>query len=277
LIGERFAKSEFEPPKEEEKPPEDATREELKEWEGQKDARSAGRLCADYDRQYDLTALDRLRKTGVDLQPVDLPAYPVDAIAQLLTAEAAAAFDDLTLTGRDNLLTEQGPEDWPNIFRVARFFPAVDYIQANRARTKLMQVMGELFSNVDIIVAPSNSSAQLTITNLTGHPAAIVPNGIRGQDAPKPPPIDTGDDDTIGGPGAPLSITFLGNLYQDAKLLAFAQAYQLASGFHHLRPPGFSERDYSSWRSLKTGQYKPVSSLLHQAPVFFLSSAVVKR
>jgi Asp-tRNA(Asn)/Glu-tRNA(Gln) amidotransferase A subunit family amidase len=131
-----YAKSEFEPTKEGDKPPESATREELKEWEAQKDDRSAARLRADYDRQYDLAALDRLRKMGVDLQPVDLPASPVDAIAQLLTAEAAAAFDDLTLTGRDNLLTEQGPEDWPNIFRVARLFPAVDYIQANRTRTK---------------------------------------------------------------------------------------------------------------------------------------------
>ena len=234
-----YAKSEFEPTKEGDKPPESATREELKEWEAQKDDRSAARLRADYDRQYDLTALHRLRKMGVDLQPADLPASPVDAIVQLLTAEAAADFDDLTLTGRDNLLTEQGPEDWPNIFRVARFFPAVDYIQANRSRTKLMQAMGALFSKVDVIVAPSNSSTQLTMTNLTGHPAVIVPNGIRGQDAPKPPAIDTGDDDSIGGPGTPLSITFLGNLYQDANLLAFARAYQLASRFHHLRPPGF--------------------------------------
>ncbi|MBV8813166.1 MAG: amidase [Verrucomicrobia bacterium] len=233
-----YARSEFSPTKED-KPPENATREELKEWEAQKDDRSAARLRADYDRQYDLAALDRLRKMGIDLQSVELPAYPVHAIAQLLTAEAAAAFDDLTLTGRDNLLTEQGPEDWPNTFRVARFFPAVDYIQANRSRTKLMQAMGALFSKVDVIVAPSNSSTQLTMTNLTGHPAVIVPNGIRGQDAPKPPAIDTGDDDSIGGPGTPLSITFLGNLYQDANLLAFARAYQLASGFYHLRPPGF--------------------------------------
>jgi Asp-tRNA(Asn)/Glu-tRNA(Gln) amidotransferase A subunit family amidase len=99
--------------------------------------------------------------------------------------------------------------------------------------------MAELYSKVDVIVVPTSSDAQLAITNLTGHPAVIVPNGIRGQDAPKPPAIDTGDDDSIGGPGTPVSLTFLGNLYQDSKLLAFVRAYQMASGFVNLRPPGF--------------------------------------
>ena len=234
-----YAKGAFEPPKPEDTPPDDASPEELKQWEDQKEDRAGARTRAEYDRQYDVAGLERLKKMGIDLQPVELPDFPVDDMANLLTAEAAAAFDDLTLSGRDTLLTEQGPEDWPNVFRVARFFPAVDYIQANRARTELMRAMAELFSKVDVIVVPTSSDAQLTITNLTGHPAVIVPNGIRGQDAPKPPAIDTGDDDSIGGPGTPVSLTFLGNLYQDSKLLAFVRAYQMASGFVNLRPPGF--------------------------------------
>jgi Asp-tRNA(Asn)/Glu-tRNA(Gln) amidotransferase A subunit family amidase len=234
-----YAKSAFEPAKQEDTPPDDASPEELKEWGDGTADRAAARARADYDRQYDVATLGRLKKMGIDLQPVDLPDFPVDAIANLLNAEAAAAFDDLTLSGRDALLTEQSSEDWPNLFRVARFFPAVDYIQANRARTELMRAMAEIFSKVDVIVVPSSSGTQLTITNLTGHPAVIVPNGIRGQDAPKPPAIDTGDDDSIGGPGTPLSITFLGNLYQDPKLLSFARAYQTTSGFVNLRPPGF--------------------------------------
>ncbi len=234
-----YVKSLFEPPKQEETPPEDASPEELKEWEDQKADRAAARVRADYDRQYDVAALDRLKKMGVNLEPVELPDFPVDSIAQLLTAEAAAAFDDLTLSGKDSLLTEQSSEDWPNLFRVNRFYPAVDYIQANRARTLLMRGMAELFSKVDVIVVPSSSAAQLTITNLTGHPAVIIPNAIRGQDAPKPPAIDTGDDDSIGGPGTPISITFLGGLYQDPKVLAFAGAYQAASSVMNLKPPGF--------------------------------------
>ena len=150
----------------------------------------------------------------------------------LLTAEAAAAFDDLTTTGRDKLLTEQGPEDWPNAFRIARFYPAVEYIQANRARSLALQQMSALFQQADVIVASTNSE-QLTVTNLTGHPACIVPNGLRGNDAPTPPTIDTGDDDQIGGPGTPVSLTFLAGHYQDAELCAFARAYQQATGFEN--------------------------------------------
>jgi Asp-tRNA(Asn)/Glu-tRNA(Gln) amidotransferase A subunit family amidase len=153
----------------------------------------------------------------------------------LLTAEAAAAFDDLTMTGRDRLLTEQSADDWPNLFRVARFYPAVEYIQANRARTLAIQQMAALFQQVDVVVTPSGGD-QLVATNLTGHPAVIVPNGIRGNDAPVPPQVDDGEDDSIGGPGTPVSLTFLGGLYQDAKLCAFARAYQEATGFQKLHP-----------------------------------------
>ena len=156
-------------------------------------------------------------------------------MSPLLTAEAAAAFDDLTMSGRDKLLTEQSADDWPNLFRVSRFYPAVEYIQANRARTLAIQQMAALFQQVDVIVTPSGGD-QLVATNLTGHPAVIVPNGIRGNDAPVPPKVDNGEDDSIGGPGTPVSITFLGGLYQDAKLCAFARAYQEATGFQKLHP-----------------------------------------
>jgi len=92
---------------------------------------------------------------------------------------------------------------------------------------------------VDVIVVPSNADSQLILTNLTGHPAVVVPNGFRGKDAPKAPSVDTGEDDRIGGPGTPVSITFLGRLYNDSELLAFASAYQQATGFHHFHPSGF--------------------------------------
>lgn len=196
---------------------------------------NAWRMRRAYDLRYDLAALDKLRSMGVNLIPLELPDLPYGAMTPLLEAEAAAAFDELTMSGRDKLLTEQGPDDWPNIFRIARFYPAVEYIQANRARTLAIREMSKLFEHVDVIVA-SSGSEQLTVTNLTGHPAVIVPNGIRGNDAPAPPSIDTGEDDSIGGPGTPVSITFLGGHYQDAKLCAFAKAYQDATGFHKLHP-----------------------------------------
>jgi Asp-tRNA(Asn)/Glu-tRNA(Gln) amidotransferase A subunit family amidase len=235
-----YAKTLFEGPYPAENPPENGTEQELKEWESRKEDRAAARARREYDRAYDLAALAKLRTMGVDLQVVELPDdLPLEATALLLNAEAAAAFDDLTLTGRDELLTEQGPDDWPNIFRAARFYPAVEYIQANRARTLAMRKMAQLFEKVDTIIVPSSSNAQLILTNLTGHPAVILPNGLRGNDAPKPPSVDTGEDDTIGGPGTPVSLTFLGRLYNDSALLAFASAYQRATGFHNSHPPGF--------------------------------------
>jgi Asp-tRNA(Asn)/Glu-tRNA(Gln) amidotransferase A subunit family amidase len=182
-----------------------------------------------------LAALDKLRAMGVKLIPVELPKLPYGAMVPLLGAEAAAAFDDLTRSGRDRLLTEQGVEDWPNNFRIARFYPAVEYIQANRARTLAVQQVSALFEQVDVIVTPSTDT-QLVATNLTGHPALILPNGLRGANAPKPPAIDDGNNDDIGGPGTPVSLTFLAGHYQDARLATFARAYQEATGFNKLHP-----------------------------------------
>jgi Asp-tRNA(Asn)/Glu-tRNA(Gln) amidotransferase A subunit family amidase len=232
-----YFKNEFDPPQprksREAKPGE--TEDEKKRREKRNDERAAEFARHQYDLRFDLAALDKLRGMGVTLIPVELPKLPYGAMTPLLTAEAAAAFDDLTISGRDKLLTEQGPEDWPNSFRIARFYPAVEYIQANRARSLAIRELSKLFESVDVIVTPTNGE-QLTATNLTGHPAVILPNGLRGDDAPKPPKIDDGNNDDIGGPGTPVSITFLGGHYQDAKLCAFARAYQEATGFHKAHP-----------------------------------------
>ena len=234
-----YIKSEFDEDKPEDAEPEKQSaalsEEEKKKRAERQQQMAAYRARRAYDRKYDLAALEKLRSMGVNLIPVSLPELPYDAMTPLLTAEAAAAFDDLTVSGRDQLLTEQGREDWPNDFRVARFYPAIEYIQANRARSLAIREVSKLFEEVDVIVAATNSE-QLVVTNLTGHPACIVPNGIRGNDAPLPPKVDTGDDDQIGGPGTPVSLTFLAGHYQDARLCAFARAYQEATGFQKLHP-----------------------------------------
>ncbi|MGA7342444.1 MAG: amidase [Terracidiphilus sp.] len=232
-----YLKSEFDPqpPLKLKEAPPDESADERKKREDANAEMQAARGRRDYDRRYELAALDKLRAMGVNLIPVELPKLPWDAMVPLLTAEAAAAFDDLTRSGRDKLLTEQGPEDWPNDFRVARFYPAVEYIQANRARTLAVRQVSALFEQVDIIVTPS-TDVQLIATNLTGHPALILPNGLRGADAPAPPEIDDGNSDDIGGPGTPVSLTFLAGHYQEAKLVAFAGAYQKATGFEKLHP-----------------------------------------
>jgi Asp-tRNA(Asn)/Glu-tRNA(Gln) amidotransferase A subunit family amidase len=232
-----YLKSEFDPasPLKLREAKANETVEEKKKREDHNAGLQTGRARRDYDRRYEQAALDKLRGMGVNLIAVELPKLPYDAMVPLLTAEAAAAFDDLTMTGRDRLLTEQGIEDWPNAFRVARLYPAVEYIQANRARTLAIRQVTELFEKVDIIVTPSTDT-QLMATNLTGHPALILPNGLRGDDAPKPPKIDDGNHDDIGGPGTPVSLTFLAAHYQEAKLAAFANAYQQATGFHKRHP-----------------------------------------
>jgi Asp-tRNA(Asn)/Glu-tRNA(Gln) amidotransferase A subunit family amidase len=188
-----------------------------------------------YDAKYAAATLDRLRSMGIALTPCELPHFHFSALLNILGAEAAAAFDELTLSGRDALLTGQKPFDWPNQFRMSRFIPAVDYIQAQRARTLALAQMHELFANVDVIVSPSGGS-QLTATNLCGQPAIVVLNGLRGDDAPPPPSTEDGSLENVGGPGTPVSITFLAPLYGEGKACALANAYQQKSGFERLHP-----------------------------------------
>ena len=182
-------------------------------------------------KQFNDAALEVLRtKVGIEMMPVALPDLPAGDMLTVLGAESAAAFDELTRSGRDKLLNAQDKGDWPNQFRTARLIPAVEYVQANRARTLLMQKMTELFKTVDVIVAPTDSD-QLVVTNLTGHPAVIVPNGFRPANAPVPEKPTR-----AGGPGTPVSLTFVGNLYGESDLLAVAKAYQDATGFHQKHP-----------------------------------------
>ncbi|PYY01658.1 MAG: amidase [Acidobacteria bacterium] len=181
---------EFKPPAE---PPAETgpvTPEEEKKREERARTRERSQAMRKYDQQFTEAAIAKLQGMGVKLIPVELPKIPYGAMRSLLLAEAAAAFDDLTRAGRDKLLTEQSPNDWPNSFRVARLTPAVEYIQANRARMQAMEMWRKLFEQLDVIVAPTFSQ-QLVATNLTGHPAVIIPNGFRGPDAPKPPRKDT--------------------------------------------------------------------------------------
>ena len=125
----------------------------------------AARARRDYDRQYEQAAITKLASMGIDLIPVELPKLPWESMVPLLTAEAAASFDSLTMSGRDRLLTEQGAEDWPNDFRVARFYPAVEYIQANRARTLAVRQFADLFKRLMLLSRrrPMRSSSRRTL------------------------------------------------------------------------------------------------------------------
>jgi len=228
----------------------DATEQEKKAYDRRIANEPQTKAAREYDRKYDLATLDVLKKMGVELIPVEIPKFPYDAMRFIYNIEGAAAFEQMTLSGRDKILYEKSQSSYANSFRAAHFYPAVEYIQANRARTLAIRAFAKVFEKVDIIVTPTtNSSGQVTVTNLTGQPAVIVPNGLRGSDAPKPvaggggadlaAPGAGGPTGQSGGPNTPVSITFLGTIYKDAEVLAFAHAYQKAAGFLDQHPPQF--------------------------------------
>lgn len=192
-----------------------------------------GYLKKAFDRKYrsqanDLAVLETLKSLGVELVEIELPHLPVSAMRFILTCEAAAAFDELTRSNEDDLLVRQGKSAWPNSFRQARMIPAVEYIQANRLRTILIQAMAEVFHDIDVYIAPSFGGSNLLATNLTGHPAVVVPNGFNNR-------------------GSPTSISFIGSLFGEAKTLRVAKAYQDATDFHRQRPD--LDKNIAAWKS----------------------------
>jgi len=178
---------------------------------------------SDYaNRTRDSLTLAKLQDLGANLKPIELPDYPTGALSFLLTAEGAAAFDQLTLSNRDDEMVRQGKNAWPNLFRAARFIPAVEYIQANRARQVLIQKMDSVMQEVDLYVCPTYGANNLLLTNLTGHPSVVLPNGF--------------DEE-----GEPTSITLMGHLFDEGRLLGVAEQYQQATDFHTKHPAMFTE------------------------------------
>ncbi|UCF67455.1 MAG: amidase [Acidobacteriota bacterium] len=170
-------------------------------------------------QRFDNETLYVLERLGIELVPIELPdRYPVDALSFILTAEASTAFDELTRSSDDDLLLRQVENAWPNVFRQGQLIPAVEYIRANRIRTLVIEELERTIEGLDAYVAPSFGGSNLLMTNLTGHPAVVLPNGFRSVD------------------GTPTSITFTGRLNGESELLALAHAYQQATDFHLQRP-----------------------------------------
>lgn len=164
-----------------------------------------------------LQTLDVMRAAGFELMPIALPQTDTDALFPILVAEAAAAFDEITRDDRVSTMRSQDDSAWPNIFRAARFIPAVEYINANRLRTNLMREMAALMRDIDVFIAPSHGANAMQITNFTGHPTVVAPNGFSDKNTPT-------------------SISFIGGLYQEAETLAVAKAYQDATDWHRRHP-----------------------------------------
>lgn len=173
------------------------------------------------NRAQDSTVLEVLESLGANLEPVDwVSDMPFSGMQAILLAEAAAAFDALTRSDQDSLLVRQNAGAWPNLFRAARFTSAVDYINANRVRYELVQKVNALMEDYDVIVTPSFGGSQLLTTNLTGHPCVVLKNGYDQE-------------------GRPTSISFIGNLFDEATILGVARTYQEATAFDEQHPPLF--------------------------------------
>jgi Asp-tRNA(Asn)/Glu-tRNA(Gln) amidotransferase A subunit family amidase len=164
----------------------------------------------------DSVTLAKLKELGAELIPIDLPKIPFGNLTFLLSAEAGAAFQELVLNHKDDMLAQQRKSSWPNTFRSAQFIPAVEYINAQRARTILIQQWYEQLKGLDLYVAPS-FSANLSLTNLTGNPCVVLPNGLNRR-------------------GLPASITFMGQLFGEGKTLEAAKIYQDATDFNKKHP-----------------------------------------
>ena len=168
--------------------------------------------------------LEEYKAMSVNVQAVNFPdsvIYPANLISIVLNAESAAAFDELTRTNRDDLIERQDKDFWPNSFRSARLIPAVEYINANRYRSTLCQNMQQFMKDYDVVIVPTFMGSQLSITNLTGNPVVCMPMGFNQR-------------------GLPVSITLIGNLYDEASILEAAKAYQDKTDHNKKHPEKFT-------------------------------------
>ncbi len=171
----------------------------------------------------DSIMLAEFEKQGYVLEAIDWfkTDIPVGALSLILTTEAAAAFNDLTLNNEDDKMVWQGKNAWPNTFRANRLIPAVEYINANRLRTKLIQDYNNWIKQFDAVIVPSFAGNQLLLTNLTGHPTVVLPNGYNDE-------------------SSPTSFSIVGNYYEEGKLLEVAHVYQSFTDFNRRKPEYFT-------------------------------------
>ena len=190
----------------------------------------------------DRAALDALKKSGAIVTEVTLPAWPYSSLMPVLFAEAAAAFEEITLDGRVNGLKVQVPDAWPNLFRQARFLSAVDFVQADRFRRRVALEMARIFSEVDVLLVPSLRDEMLIISNFTGHPSLTLRTGFvevseaRSDWAPDPKhPLPR-----FSPPRrVPHGVTLIGRLFDEGTIARAGLALERAARVSEERPAGF--------------------------------------
>lgn len=186
-------------------------------------------------RATDVSALEAIKSLGASVREISLPELPVSEIMGALNIESAAAFEELTLSGRDDLLRRQIDNAWPNSFRQSRFFSAVDFVQGDRLRRKVMQDAHEFFSQVDVVFGPSFGTPMLSLTNFTGQPCLALRAGfeeIKTRSLFNHPENDT--DETLHR--VPRSVTLWGNLFEERAAIVAGRALEVALGVAGERP-----------------------------------------
>jgi Asp-tRNA(Asn)/Glu-tRNA(Gln) amidotransferase A subunit family amidase len=190
----------------------------------------------------DRAALDAVKKLGMVLVEVAIPDWPYDSLDLILFAEAAAAFEELTLSNGLNQLKMQVPDAWPNTFRQSRFLSAVDFVQADRFRRKVAMEMKRVFTQCDLLLVPSLRDEMLTITNFTGHPSLTLRAGFV--------EVSEARSDWAPDPARPLpkfspprrvphGVTLIGRLFDEGTLGRAGLALESTFGVVGERPPGF--------------------------------------
>ena len=190
----------------------------------------------------DRAALETISKVGMVPVEVSLPNWPYDSLDLILFAEAAASFEELTLSHKIDQLKVQVPDAWPNTFRQSRFLSAVDFVQTDRFRRKVAKEMARIFSQVDLLLVPSLRDEMLTITNFTGHPSLTLRAGFvevseaRSDWAPDPAhPLPK-----FSPPRrVPHGVTLIGGLFEEGTLVRAGLALEKSFGVAAERPPGF--------------------------------------
>ncbi|HEX7139086.1 MAG TPA: amidase family protein [Vicinamibacterales bacterium] len=192
--------------------------------------------------EVDRAALDLVKKLGMTAREVTLPDWPFGSLQHVLFSEAAASFEELTLSNGVDQMKAQMPDAWPNLFRGARFLSAVDFVQADRLRRRVAGEMARIFGDVDLLMVPSLRDEMLTIGNFTGHPSLTFRAGFvevseaRSDWAPDPAnPLPR-----FSPPRrVPHGVTLVGRLFDEGTIGRVGVAMEGALDVIHERPEGF--------------------------------------
>jgi Asp-tRNA(Asn)/Glu-tRNA(Gln) amidotransferase A subunit family amidase len=164
-------------------------------------------------------ALARLKQLGCTMHDIDLPGGDLSYFIEYV--ERAAAFESMTAAG----LYKGVSARTGRFLRACQLVTAVDYLQANRRRSAIMQDVARAMRGVDAVLFTTLTLDSRTSLNpvmsLTGYPSVAVPNGF-------------------GAAGTPTGVMFSGHLYREGELMALAKAFQDSTGERDRQPPLFA-------------------------------------